>query len=155
VFTLKLFVTIMTNVPPTLATPPPENVFTKPFTVTTAMHVLLTAVTEILVCAYILQRTVMIAMHVPKILATPEPENVSLKISLLKSPQLALTDVSSQNVIQSRDLFKLHLSANLETNVPRLSVIHQEDVSQLLLFVTNLQEELFTNVTQLTEFVNV
>jgi preprotein translocase subunit Sec63 len=119
------------------------------------MHVLLTAVTEILVCAYIFQRTVTITTHVPKILATPEPENVSLKISLLKSPQLALTDVSSQNVIQLKDLFKLHLSANLQTNVPRLSVIQQEDVSPHQSFVTNLQEELSTNVTQPTEFANV
>jgi len=155
VFTLKLFVTITTNVPPILVIQPPENVSTKPFTVTTAMHVLLTAVTEILVCAYISQRTVTITTHVPKILATPEPENVSLKISLLKSPQLALTDVSSQNVIQLKDLFKLHLSANLETNVPRLSVTQQEDVSPLQSFVTNLQEELSTNVTQTPEFVNV
>jgi hypothetical protein len=145
----------MTNVPLILATPPPENVSTKLFTVMTETHVLLTAVTEILVCAYILQRPVTITTHVPKILATPEPENVSLKISLLKSPPLALTDVSSQNVIQLKDLFKLHLSANLETNVPRLSVTQQEDVSPLQSSVTNLKEELSTNVTQPTEFANV
>jgi len=155
VFILKLYVTTMTNVPPILAIPQPENVSTKPLTVTIAMHVLQTAVTEIPVFAYILQRTVTTTMHVLKTLATPEPENVSLKISLLKSPQLAQTDVLSQNVIQLKDLFKLHLSANLVTNVPRPTVIHQEDVSLTQLFVTNLLEELFTNVTQLTEFVNV
>jgi len=155
VFTLKLYVTIMTSVPLTLAIQPPEIVSTKPFTVTIAMHVLLTAVTEILVCVYITQRTVTITMHVPEILATPEPENVSLKISLLKSLLLAPTDVLSQNAIQSRDLFKLHLSVHQVINVQRHSVTHQEDVFLLQSFVTNLLEELFTNVTQPTEFANV
>jgi len=84
VFTLKLFVTITTNVLPILAIKKLENVFIKLFTVTTTMHVPLTDVTEILDCAYMMQRSVTITTHVPETLATPEPENVSLKISLLK-----------------------------------------------------------------------
>jgi len=65
------------------------------------------------------------------------------------------TSVSSPNVTQSRDLFKLLSPANPLTSVPNPSVTQLEDVLHNQLFAIPHQEEQSTNVTLLPELANV
>jgi hypothetical protein len=114
VFTLLLFVTIITHVPLIHVTEIPENVYMN------LDHVTITT-------------------FVPKILATLKLVNVSLKMFLLVCVlHSQTTNVSMLFVIQLKELFKLLSPVTPLTNVLMHSVILTEVALNNQLFVNNL-----------------